>query len=618
MSTRLASQSCSFWELGAIGAALAPWALSNAALLTEFSAQLHASAGLNIKAHGRSTFSLLPRPHVSIDGIALEDAGGAVSLEADRLEGNVDILPLFAGRLEVAEVTLAHPRITVDLDRKPMSSAGAANRAAAAQPASAEARRADKARLGVVSIANGSARITYEGVATAIDDIDARLDWRQIGAAATFTATFDWRGERVQALLWVARPGSVLRGEQSPTTARLDCDSIHIEAEGFGQVGAKPRFTGRLAVASPSLRQALGLLDIKTPLPGPFEHVQLSAQASLAARDIQLSAVRLFADDNEFEGAFALRHEGDRPIVQATLASNFVSLKPMLSDVPPLLGADGQWNREAFELPDLTGADVDVRLSAAHARLARLSINDAALSVILRGGRLEIALAEAKAYKGVVKAHATFSAATNSTLDVHATAQTTGIDAGALLWDVAERQNFSGALNSQISLDASGDSVSDLMHDLDGRASLSVTEGEIGGVDLERALHRLDKRPLSSALQFRSGRSSVDKASATLQIVKGTASIGDASAQGPGFALVMSGVTRIADRNLALSVKAVEADGAGKPLKNGQQIDFELTGQWDEPDFTPDTQALIKRSGAAAPLLPRLPATPPAPEATLP
>jgi AsmA protein len=288
----------------------------------------------------------------------------------------------------------------------------------------------------------------------------------------------------------------------------------------------------------------------------------------------------------------------------------------MLVDVPPLLDADGQWSRETFDLPDLTGADVDVRLSATHARVSRLSIKDAALSIILRGGRLEIALAEAKAYQGTIKAHATFAAATNSTLDFHATAQTTGIDAGALLWDVSERQDFAGALDSQISLDASGDSVADLMHDLDGRASLSVTQGEITGIDLERALRRLDKRPLASALQFRSGRSSVDKATATLKILKGTATLEEGVAHGPGFALSLSGVTRIAERNLALSVKAVEADGAGAPLTNGQHIDFGLTGPWDEPEFMPDTQALIKRSNAAAPLLPRAPAR--EPEATLP
>jgi AsmA protein len=597
--------------LAAAGAALAPWTVSRTALLEAIASQLRTTTGIYVAATGRATFSLLPRPHVAVERITFADAGLALTIEADRLHGELDILPLLVGRLDVAKITLTHPRIMVDLDRKPMSGEGAAARAAKAQPTTPEARKADDARLAAVSIQGGSARVKSEGAETAIDNIDATLDWRKIGAPATLLGSFSWHGERPHALLWIARPGALLRGEQSVVTTRVDSDSVHLEAEGLGQTGPTPRYTGRLAISSPSLRQALNLLTISAPLPGPFENIQLTAQASLGARDLQLSNLRLFADDNEFEGSLALRREGERRIVQATLSSRFVSLKPMLADMPALTGADGQWSREVFDLPDLSGADVDLRLLVAHARLARLSIDDAELTATLRAGRLDIALAEARAYKGKVKASATFAARPDQGLDFHASAQTIGVDAGALLWDAAARQDLTGALESSLLLDAGGDSVAGLARDLDGRANLTLTQGEIVGVDLERALRRLDQRPLSSALAIRSGRSILDKASATIRIVKGAASIENASANGPGFALVFSGAIKIPDRTFTLAARANEADDAGKPRDKGQRIDFDLTGPWDEPNFSPDAQALIKRSGAAAPLLPR---EPPAPE----
>ena len=589
----------------ALGAALAPWTFSTSALLEEISGQLSSSSGLYIAAKGRSTFSLLPRPHITIDGVAFADPAAALTIEAERLHGNVRLPPLLAGRLEIADVELIKPSIEIDLDRKPMTSAGAAVRAAAARPSTPEAEKADRARLGGVSIVSGVARLKTAGGEETIQDIDATLDWRTVGSPATLDAAFSWRGERPRAILWVLKPGALLRGEQTPVTARLDSESVRLEAEGFGQLGAKPRYTGRLSASSPSLRHALGLVNVSAPLPGPFENVQLSAKASVGLRDFQLSDLKLSADDNEFEGSFALRREGDKPIVHATLASNFVSLKPIIADLPPLAGADGQWSRDGFSLPNIQDADVDLRLSATRARILRLNLEDAALSLLLRGGRLELALAEAQAYKGTVKGRATFAANAAGALEFHGGAQLSGVDAGALAWDLAARPDLGGALDASLALDATGDSVAQLMRDLDGRASFTMTEGEVGGIDLERALRRVDKRPLSSAMDIRSGHSLVDRASATVKIVKGTANIEDGKAHGPGFSLAFAGQTRIADRSLAMKAQASEADASGKPREKGVQIGFDLSGPWDDPVFAPDAAALIKRSGAAAPLLPR-------------
>lgn len=595
--------------LSGLGAALAPWLFSPSALFNAIAGQLQSSSGLYVATRGRTTFSLLPRPHISINGIVFADQHGALVVEADHLHGNVNWLPLLTGRLDVGSLALIRPRIALDLDRTPMTGAGAAARAAAARPATPEAEQADRARLGVVVVLGGSARVTHHGRETVIDKIDATLDWRRVGEPAALTGAFDWRGERLQGLLWIARPGALLRGEQAIATARLDGESLHLEAQGVAQMGANARFLGRVAGAAPALRPALRLFDLSPPLPGPFENVQFSAQANLGPRDAQLTDLRLFVDANEFEGALSLRLDEERPRVTATLKSEFVSPKPMLADVPALVASDGQWTHETLDLPDLSGADVDLQLAAAHARLGRLTIDDAALTLTLRDGRLELALAQARAYRGALKGRAAFARIDGGALEVRADIQTTGVDAGALLWDAYGRQNIAGALDSTLTLDARGDSVATLMRALEGRANLTLTQGEIDGVNLERALRRLDQRPLSSAVDIRSGRSTLERASVRIAIEKGLATIEEGAAHGPGFALAISGAARVPDRSLAIRAVANEADNAGKPRDRGQQIAFDISGGWDEPTVTPDTQALIKRSGAAAPLLPS-----PAPE----
>lgn len=589
----------------ALAAVVAPWTFSSKALYEEVSGQINRSLGLFVATQEPVTLAFLPRPHITLRQVLFADPAHALTIHAMEVRGNLSLLRLLAGRLELSEIALTSPQIALDLDRKPISPSGAAARAAATQPSSPEASRADREALGILYVSGGEAKVRQGGKEKYLSNIEGALNWPRIGSSATLAGGFSWRGERMQELLWIARPGDLLRGQATPVTARLDSPSLHAEIEGLGQTGAKPRFTGRIFGSTPSLRQALTLFDAQTPLPGPIEHIQLAAQASVGPREAQLTNLRLFASDNEFQGSLVLRQEDHRTIVQGNLESNFLSVRPMTADLPALTSSDGQWSRETLELPSLEGADVDLRLTAAHARLGRISLDDAALSLMLRAGRLDISLNEGRAYKGAIKAHAIFAVRPGEGLECRLKAETMGVDAGMLGWDASETSHLSGNLDSSVTLDGVGDSVAQIMRNLEGRATLSLTQGAIDGINLERALRRLDKTPLSSAIDIRSGRTSFDRAGANVRVEKGVASIEDGFATGPGFSLTFNGSTRMAERSLAIKATAVEADSAGKAREKGLQIGFDISGSWDDLNFSPDAQSFIKRSGAAAPLLPQ-------------
>ncbi len=591
--------------MATVAAGLAPWTFSKTALIDAISGEIYGSSGLYVAVKGQTTFSLLPRPRIVVEGVALADPSAFAMLEAERLSGDLRLFPLMTGRIEFGRITLARALVTIDLGKF----SGAAPLAAASKP-----RAAPTARLGDVSLIDATVRLRDGEKVVSLENLWATLESRGPAAPATLKAAFDWRGERMEGFLWIARPEAIPHGDTTPLSFRLDGPALTIEAEGMAQSDVKPRFVGRLTASAPSLRQAFAVFGLSPSLPGPFDNFKLAATASLEPDSIQLSQLRFSADNNAFEGAADFRREDERLNFQAKLSSGNFSLKPMLAYLPSLSNGDGQWSRETFDLPDLSRADVDLQLSAAHARLARLSIDDAEFSLGLRAGRLELALDRAKAYKGSLKARATFAPGAQDAVDIHAvdihaSAQTTGVDAGALLWDAIAREDIGGSLDSNVTLDSSGDSMAALTRELNGRASFTLSQGAIAGVDFERALSRLDKRPLSSAIDIRSGRSSVEKASSTIKIVDGVAEFEDGQAFGPGFALAFAGSTRVSDRGLALRAHAIEADANGAPRQGAREIGFDLVGSWDEPSLALDAKALIRRSGAAASLLP-LPASP--------
>ncbi|MGB5084900.1 MAG: AsmA family protein, partial [Methylocystis silviterrae] len=103
-----------------------------------------------------------------------------------------------------------------------------------------------------------------------------------------------------------------------------------------------------------------------------------------------------------------------------------------------------------------------------------------------------------------------------------------------------------------------------------------------------------------------SGRSTLDAASATVKIENGVADIAEGVARGPGFTLAFGGSARLPERSLAVRAVARKADSAGLTAESAPSIALELAGPWDELALGLDAQAFIRRSDAAAPLLPRL------------
>jgi AsmA protein len=67
-----------------------------------------------------------------------------------------------------------------------------------------------------------------------------------------------------------------------------------------------------------------------------------------------------------------------------------------------------------------------------------------------------------------------------------------------------------------------------------------------------------------------------------------------------------SGRANVADRTLDLHATA-RGEPAGE--RAPAQLGFAISGGWDDPSIAPDAEGLIRRSDAAAPLLPK-----PAPE----
>ncbi len=592
----------------AMTAAVVPWLFSTSVLRDEIVAQIRQMTGLVALSQGRAVFVVLPEPHISIDDIHFADPSGALRIDARYLKGYLRVSALLRGRLEIASATLGAPEIVIDLDGHPVPADSAIGRAAYAKSASPQATFADEARLGVVSLVDGSARLKSKSGSSDlwIDDINVTLDWRTLGASASLAGTVRFRGQSADIAAMIARPSELLRGEQSALSLKIDGPALSLSAEGNLASAPRPQYTGRLAASAPSVRKLVETGGYFVDLPAPFEDFALTCEASLSAASASFSGLHLQLDGNEYEGALAVLFGGKKPVLSGTLAANLLSLRPFLEGLPAGIARDGQWSHDLFDLEGATFADLDLRVSASRLILPEIEMSDAAFSLLSQNGRLEVALVGAKAYQGEIRGRASFTANSDG-IEVRASGAMTDVDVAALLPNSIGPWTVSGAVTATGNFESSGASMSEVMRNLEGRAQVALDHGELGGINLEKALGSLDKRPLALANDIHYGGTAFDSAGFGLRIVAGVGAIDDGQLRSSSANLGFGGAVEFFERTLnvhAIASLPGRDDGAEPEPK----FAFDVAGSWDDLALIPDAQSLIRQSGAAAPLFSQQPA----------
>jgi AsmA protein len=314
-------------------------------------------------------------------------------------------------------------------------------------------------------------------------------------------------------------------------------------------------------------------------------------------RAVSLSGVNIELDGNVGEGV--LSFGGDRrQLLQGTLAAGTIDLTPYVATLHLL--ADNEWNRQPITLAGLTGVDVDLRLSAGRVSLGNVKLGRTAVATNLRSGDLTVAVGESQAFGGI--AGGTFGLAQSEASTAFKAQMTfADMDLTQGLGELIGIRRLEGKGTLVINVDGTGVSVYELMQGLNGTASLTSTRGAILGINVEQLLRRLERNPLAVRGDFRSGKTPYDTLTADLKVTQGVASVEDMRVEAPGVRVALAGSASIAARDL--DFKGAADLVSGRDAVPTFELPFVVTGPWDNPLVWPDTQALLGRAGAVAPLM---------------
>lgn len=575
----------------------ASFLISADAVRQQAMSEIRAVTGLNPILRGEATVSLFPAGSVSFADVALGDAKRP-ALTAERLTARLRFFPLLLGRVEIADVALERPIIAIDLDADGQSNwSGLIEALARSQKP-----KQKQAAFSEMRIDNGTVvvRDATRKIDETLRDVDFSLAWPSISKSFGATGRFIWHDEPLDASITLADFPAALTG--SRTGLKLRVAGKPMKAAFEGSISIKPtlKVEGTVAADSPSLRNALIWTGMQ-PLPGGgFGRFTIKAQTNVVGGTIGLSGVNVELDGNTAEGVLTFATDG-RKTLQGTLATDTLDLTPYVSTIRLLTTNQRAWNSTRITLDGLSGIDFDLRLSAANVIMSSAKIGRTAIGANLRAGNLVVTVGEAQAYGGVIQGSLAL-AIYEAGVDVKSQLQFTDVDLESCLGQLFGLRRLEGKGNMSLAVEGTGESVLAVTRTLNGTAGLVGADGAVAGLNVEQLLRRLERRPLSGGGEFRSGRTPYDKITVGLKIDQGTVTVEDMKIEGAAVRLALAGSASIPERELDLKGTAVLVSTA-KPGAAAFELPFIVQGSWDDPIMLPDPEALIRRSGAAAPLL---------------
>lgn len=592
-----------FAGLGLIVLGLVSYLISADAASRAVMADVKAATGFKPTVRGPVSVSVFPSPRVTLGDVALTgtDDDRHPPLTVERLIAHVRWLPLLMGRFDIADIALDHPHITLSIDAgghstwSPLvdtlsSSVRAGSRPGAKTLSFSEVRITD----GVFVIEDGT-----RGSTETFEQVELSLAWPSIARRFAATGRLTWRDEPLDIALTIADFPAALAGDNSGLKVRLAGTPIKLAFDGAMSYLPSVKIDGTLAADTSSLRETLYWISGKR-LPGSGLGVfSLKARANMVGGTIALSDLNVELDGNVAEGVLTYATRGRRAL-QGTLALERLDLTPYAPSLR-LLAADARtWDSTPISLDWFDGMDFDLRISAARVIAAQGRLGRTAVAATLRDGRLLVTVGESQGFNGLMSGSLAI-AKTDQGAHLRSQLQLTDVDLETCLADLFGVRRLEGKGSLSLGIDAEGRSVLALARNVNGSAELVTSRGVLAGFNVEQLLRRLERRPLAGSADFRTGRTPFESLRVNFRIKQGTASLEQGRIEGTNVRLALSGSASIPARDFDLN-------GTASLLHVGEappafELPFFVQGSWDDPIVLPDTQALIRRSGAAAPLL---------------
>ncbi|WP_163338317.1 AsmA family protein [Desulfopila sp. IMCC35008] len=174
---------------------------------------------------------------------------------------------------------------------------------------------------------------------------------------------------------------------------------------------------------------------------------------------------------------------------------------------------------------------------------------------------------------------------------------TSGIMVGPLLKDFVDKDLLEGVLESSVSLDLVGDTPEEIKKSLNGSGNLMFRDGAIVGIDLAGMVRNIQTAFIGSGAQQKP-KTDFAELQAPFVLTDGLFSTENISLKSPLLRITVKGSADLVEEKLDMRIHpkfVATLVGQGDTLKrSGLMIPVIVDGTFQEPEFSPDVEEMVK------------------------
>lgn len=605
---------CSLLVIVALAIAAIPFLLTADFVGDKLKETVAAQTGRTLELKGGLKFRLWPNIMVEAKQASLSNPPGMATGQfavIDTLRVNVAVMPLLSRQVDIREITLVGPRLSLLVDQKGRenwSFGKAADRQASGNNTGDEAgsNLVDGVRLAPIVITKGDVRFLDErsGSTFAAENVNITIKVGGANGPVEAKGNLVWNKQKVSVASFLKSP-TTLTGRGSAMDLALNSALLSMQFNGRAKIEKGLGLAGTLNVETPSIRKLAAWTGNRLAPGRGLGAFKAKAALDLGGKSIKLNKARIALDGMNAQGTATISLAGTRPALTAVLGMDRVDVNAYL-DKPPA-GKSGKtgtsdWSDAPIDLSGLKAIDARVAIATSQIRYQDMTIGATRLSAVLKNGRLEAKLAKMAFYDGNAAGHLILNGR-SKTASLQASLNASGLDGLRLLKDFAGFKRISGKLQTQISVAASGGSQRQLVSRLHGKAAFKFTNGAIRGINIAAMVRNVQKSILGGWDKSDNRDTDFSQLSASFVIKDGVASNKDLKMLGPLVRLSGEGDIDLLRRRLDLKVKpkgvaSLEGQGGTAQLK-GITVPIIVKGPWAKPKIYPDIDGILKDPKAA-------------------
>lgn len=300
----------------------------------------------------------------------------------------------------------------------------------------------------------------------------------------------------------------------------------------------------------------------QTSDPTALQSANLSVRFEIDATGGQFDGIDLLLDESRIEGNVIV-NDFRNPAYRFTLAADRIDVDRYL---PPSAAEADDEERVSGDIRlsarALDALDIDGRVEVGDLTLAGLNFQNVATPIVLGEGRAELSPARADLYGGEFQGGLSVDT-TGALPSLEVTGQAIGLDLAPLLAARAGESNVSGTGNFDLSLQGSGETVTDNLQSAESNLSFALRDGALEGFNLGRsicaAFNAVDERPAPDD-------SVPDRTN--YELIQGAATVSEGIAQ--------------SDELLA-RIAFMDITGSGRLVLAGGQLNYDLESKLTGP-----------------------------------